>query len=264
MFCKAQTPNEKRTLAKKSVLSPVAFLEKFSVTKKLLTHFGRAATFLPMLKKSTQAAENLPTNLGEALRLRRKDLKLTMQFVADAAGLSVGFISQVERGLTSPSLGSLASIADVLQTDISSFLTQPSAGGQTTHEVSRLTYSVADAAVSYERLSTSFAGSQLHSVLVHEQPGHRMEPISHRGEEMFYIIEGEITVEIEGEVEVLRKGDSIHFDSRRVHSTWNHGAQVASILWCGTMDVFGDAPAPIHKQASANEVSHHSTGDTEQ
>ena len=52
-------------------------------------------------------------SLGEALRARRKGLGLTMQAVADGAGLSVGFISRVERNLTAPSLGSFASIAEV-------------------------------------------------------------------------------------------------------------------------------------------------------
>lgn len=201
-----------------------------------------------MLKNSRENTESMPIDLGDALRNRRKVLGLTMQTVADAAGLSVGFISQVERGITSPSLASLASLADVLQTDITSFLQTPPTSGQTTHEVSRLAYSVNGADVSYERLSTTFPGSKVHSVIVHEPPGHRVEPISHYGEEMFYIIDGEITVEIEGEIEILTKGDSIHFDSRRVHSTWNHSTTSASILWCGTMDVFGDAPAPIHKE----------------
>ena len=214
-----------------------------------------------MLKKQPQDSEPSLPDLGSLLRARRKELKLTMQSVADDAGLSVGFISQVERGLAAPSLGSLASIADVLQTEISSFLRQPSLGSQTTREVSRLAYSVADASVSYERLSTSFADSKLHSVIVHEPPGHRMEPITHRGEEMFYVIDGEITVEIEGDVEVLRKGDSIHFDSHRIHSTWNHTEQSASILWCGTMDVFGDAPAPIHKKASPQEIATYPEGE---
>lgn len=216
-----------------------------------------------MQKKSPQPSERSSPDLGGALRARRKELDFTLQAVADAAGLSVGFISQVERGLTAPSLGSLASLADVLKTDIGSFLKQPSGASQTTREQSRLAYSVADKAVSYERLSSTFPGSQLHSLIVNEAPGHRMEPISHRGEEMFYIIDGEITVEIEGDVEVLRKGDSIHFDSRRVHSIWNHGTQVASILWCGTMDVFGDAPAPIHKEAPVNEATTDPIGDVE-
>lgn len=200
-----------------------------------------------MVKNNAQSGERTPGDLGDALRSRRNKLGLTMQYVADHAGLSVGFISQVERGLTSPSLASLASLAEVLDTDITNFLKQPPPAGQTTHEVNRLAYSVSGADASYERLSTKFSGSKLHSVIVHEPPGHRIEPMSHRGEEMFYIIEGEITIEIEGEAEILSKGDSIHFDSQRVHSIWNHSTKTASLLWCGTMDIFGDAPALIDK-----------------
>lgn len=211
-----------------------------------LTVFALSQYFLVMLKKSRQAEQTTTIELGRALRDRRKQLGLTMQRVADEASLSVGFISQVERGLTSPSLASLVAIAEILNSDISCFLQQPGAD-QTTRKTHRMPYSVAGANVRYERLSTEFAGSQLHSVIVHEPPGHRAEPISHRGEEMFYIIDGELTVEIDGEIEILRKGDSIHFDSRRVHSTWNHTTRTASILWCGTMDVFGNTSALNHK-----------------
>ncbi len=172
-----------------------------------------------------------------------------MQAVANAAGLSVGFISQIERGLSAPSLASLAGITEILEMPRGSFLVQPDAGDMTRSK-GREVYSVPGAAASYERVSSTFTGSQLHSVVLHEPPGHRSEPISHKGEEMFFILEGEITVEIEGDKEVLRKGDTIHFDSTRVHSTWNHGIVTASILWCGTMDVFGDAPSPIHKISS--------------
>lgn len=205
--------------------------------------------------------DSMPIELGDALRLRRKELGLTMQAVADEAGLSVGFISQVERGITTPSLGSLASLAQVLQTEMSDLLPQSPSADQTTHKSSRPVYSVAGADILYERLSTTFPDSQLHSVIVHEPPGYRVEPITHRGEEMFFIIEGEITVEIEGDAEILKKGDSIHFNSRRVHSTWNHTAHSASILWCGTMDVFGDAPAPIHKDSPEVLNPNNSTGD---
>lgn len=172
-----------------------------------------------------------------------------MQRVADEAGLSVGFISQVERGLTAPSLGSLATIARVLDLRLSDILDQPDGDAETTRQKARRQFGVPGAPLSYERISTAFQGSQLHSVIIHEPPGHRTEPISHEGEEMFFILSGAITVEIEGNVEVLSEGDTIHFDSRRTHSTWNHSDKPASILWCGTMDVFGDAPSPIHKRA---------------
>lgn len=200
-----------------------------------------------MLKNQKRLDEIV--ELGKSIRSRRKELKLTMQAVADAAGLSVGFISQVERGLTAPSLASLVGISEILDLPLNDFLTQPSAGDMSRQQA-RISYSIPGADVSYERVSTTFPGSQLHGVIVHEPPGHRSEPISHKGEEMFFILNGEITVELEGARTVLRQGDTIHFDSTRVHSTWNHGTETASILWCGTMDVFGEAPAPIHKITS--------------
>ena len=200
-----------------------------------------------MLKKQTFSKIKTEIDLGVKLRRCRKNAKLTMQFVADNAGLSVGFISQVERGLAAPSLSSLRSIAGVLGIPISQFLEQPSSN-DTTREKDRVNYSVGAGVLSYERLSVQFPGSSLRSVIVHEPPGHRNEPISHEGEEIFYIIHGEITVEMEGVRTVLRRGDSIHFDSRKIHSTWNNTTETASMLWCGTMDVFGeDTTNPIHK-----------------
>ncbi|MGP1357549.1 cupin domain-containing protein, partial [Roseicyclus sp.] len=140
------------------------------------------------------------------------------------------------------------------QTPMGAFLTQPEMAGGTTRRDDRATYSVDASGPSYERLSTKFPGSQLCSVIFHEPPGHRSEPISHRGEEMFFVLAGEVTVEIEGRIEILRPGDSIHFASTRVHSTWNHTDEPVSILWCETMDIFGDAPGPIHNSASVNEA----------
>lgn len=215
---------------------------------------------LVMVKNAPPQAKS--KTLGPALRERRKALGLSMQAVADAAGLSVGFISQVERGLTAPSLSSLAGIAEVLQTPISEFLSQPSGVENMTRQRDRVTYAVDASDLTYERISSKFDGSKLYSVIVHEAPGHRGEPISHRGEEMFFVLAGEVTVEIEGKREILRAGDSVHFDSTRVHSTWNHTTETVSILWCGTMDIFGEAPKPIHNSASVNGgIQTHPTGE---
>ena len=181
--------------------------------------------------------------LGIRLRDRRKALKLTLQDVADGAGLSVGFISQVERDLTIPSLSSLASIAGVLEMPVSDFLSQPEGRTPHTRSAKREVYSLHAKSLQYERLSSSFPGSLLNSVIVHEPPGHRSEPISHEGEEMFYVLAGEITVEVEGEATVLAKGDSIHFDSTRRHSSWNHTAGTVTILHVCTLNVFDDTPS---------------------
>lgn len=67
------------------------------------------------------------------------------------------------------------------------------------------------------------------------------------------MLDGEITVELEGARTVLQRGDSMYFDSRKTHSTWNHTDKTVSMLWCGTMDVFGeDTPNPMHHGTSKN------------
>lgn len=181
-------------------------------------------------------------SLGARLRQRRRELGLTLKEVAVGAGLSVGFISQIERGITTPSLSSLASVARVLGSDVSQFLAQPSGDVPLTRHNQREIYTVGDKSMSYERLSAAFPGNVLRSVIIHEGPGHRSEPIAHEGEEIFYILAGAITVEVDGERTILETGDSIHFPSNLRHSTWNHTDQETTILHTCTMDVFGDGP----------------------
>jgi transcriptional regulator with XRE-family HTH domain len=184
--------------------------------------------------------------LGARLRARRKALGLTMQKVADDAGLTIGFISQIERGLASPSLSSLAAVSRVLDMDTGELFAQPPSPGAITTAGSRPVYGLDPAAMTYERISSSFPGNTLRAVLIHEAPGHRSEPIRHEGEELFYILQGALTVEIEGQRQILRAGDSIHFASTRVHSSWNHTDQPTTILHVCTMDVFGDGARAEH------------------
>lgn len=69
---------------------------------------------------------------------------------------------------------------------------------------------------------------------------------------MFYVISGALTIEIEGKVEILNQGDSLHFDSTKTHTCWNHTNGITSLLWCGTLNIFGDAPSPIHLVSALN------------
>lgn len=198
------------------------------------------------LQPEPDVANDSRAALGTRMRDRRKALGLTLQSVADEAGLTAGFISQVERGLTAPSLSSLTAISRVLGLDPGEFLVQPSDPGPMTRAGDRPVYGFDTSKMGYERLSSSFPGNVLRAVLIHEAPGHRTEPIRHEGEELFFILSGALTVEIEGQRHVLNAGDSIHFASTRVHSSWNHTGQVATLLHTCTMDVFGDARRAAH------------------
>jgi transcriptional regulator with XRE-family HTH domain len=188
----------------------------------------------------SQKAVAAPDPLGTRLRDRRQFLGLTLKEVADEAGLSVGFISQIERGITLPSLSSLVSVCHVLKSDVGNFLTQPRGDKQVTRHDERPHYALGADTISYERLSAAFPGNVLRSIIVNEPSGHRMEPMTHEGEEMFYVLEGSVTAEVDGKRTVLEPGDSIHFPSTMKHSIWNHMSTHAKLLWVGTMDLFGD------------------------
>jgi transcriptional regulator with XRE-family HTH domain len=189
-----------------------------------------------------QKAETVHAPLAKRLRDRRKQLGLTLKEVAEKAGLSVGFISQIERDITTPSLSSLVSVSRVLGVEVGEFLSQPRGDVPLTRHDKRDVYAIGGNTVSYERISSAFPGNVLRSVIIHEPPGHRGEPIAHDGEEMMFVLDGAITVELDGRRHILEAGDSLHFPSSQTHSTWNHMTRGATILWVGTMDVFGEDP----------------------
>ena len=193
-----------------------------------------------MAGMAAASQQDVKSSLGQRLRRRRKQVGLTLKEVADAAGLSVGFISQIERDITTPSLSSLVSVARVLDVEVAEFLSQPRGDVPLTRHDQRSIYAISENSLTYERISTTFPGNILRSVIVHEPPGHRGEPIAHDGEEMIFVLDGAITIELDGELSILEATDSIHFQSSRTHSTWNHTDRPATLLWVGTMDVFGE------------------------
>ena len=60
-------------------------------------------------------------NIGEKIKAKRQSLGLTQSELADRAELSKGFISQLERDLTSPSIATLTDILECLGTDLQEF-----------------------------------------------------------------------------------------------------------------------------------------------
>ena len=198
-----------------------------------------------MEQRTSQAPQDAAGqgSLAARLRRRRRQLGLTLKEVASGAGLSVGFISQIERGITVPSLTSLIAVCRTLKVEAGSFLNPPKVATPFTRREHRPVYGLggeSGKAVSYERLSASFPGNVLKSTIIHEPPGHRSEPMSHEGEEIFFILQGALTLEVDGECMVLEAGDSAHFPSVRTHTMWNHTGEPTTILHTCTMDVFGD------------------------
>jgi transcriptional regulator with XRE-family HTH domain len=178
--------------------------------------------------------------MGQRLRERRKQLKLTLNDVSSQTSLSTGFISQIERGITTPSLSSLANVCRVLDLDVGEFFNFKQPAKQDDPHLLFGLGKVSPDVVTYERLSASFPDNVLRSTFIHEPPGLRSEPMSHEGEEIFYVVSGELTLEIDGETFLLRQGDTAHFPSTKVHQTYNHTNQTTIVFHVCTMDVFGE------------------------
>lgn len=193
-----------------------------------------------MLKNMNKRTIEDPADLGNKLRQRRKELGLTLEAVAKQAGVTTGFISQVERNITSPSLASLTAMADALGAHIADFFDPPPKPAETSRAEMRELYASPGGGFDFERLSTSFDGSTLNGVLVYHPPGFVIEEMVHEGEEFYYVIKGALTLTIDGVRTVLGAGDSIHFSSLRPHSVQNETSETVTVLVVNTMDLFGE------------------------
>jgi transcriptional regulator with XRE-family HTH domain len=182
--------------------------------------------------------KSLGERLGRELRRRRRMLDKTMQDVAREAGLSVGFISQVERGLSSPSLASLSSIAKALSASIEDFVATPEPSSVVSRQAVRVSYSVGTGGRAYEHIGRGFDGALLNACIVHIPLGHKGQRATHEGEEFIYLLKGRMRYELDGEIHVLGPHDTIHFQSGQPHQSENIGDEPATELWVGTMKLF--------------------------
>lgn len=186
--------------------------------------------------------------LGERIKARRKELGLTLQQLATRSGLSAPFISQAERDLTIPSLVSLLALADGLEVDVRDFMRIPD-DGNVVHRGSKPRRIVVDSPVQYFDLSSQVANRQLDVILMRIPPGH-VFPIDQRnGEDVLYLLEGELHATAGRTKTVLKAGDSMHFDSRLPHSARNKSDREAVLLYIGTPSVFTAKPGGRGKRS---------------
>lgn len=171
---------------------------------------------------------------GGRIRDLRRQTGLTLQALADEAGISVGFLSQVERNKATPSLGTLASLAAALDVEIDVFISNTRHADSVTRANSRPQFALTDSSLHYERLSTVLPGGTLSSLIVHIPHGYTSESVSHVGEEIIVVLEGRIRQTLGKAFFDLEIGDSFHFMGDTPHAFANVGDGPARLLWTGT------------------------------
>jgi transcriptional regulator with XRE-family HTH domain len=185
-----------------------------------------------------QANTQIQPKIGALIRALRRKLQLTLYDISAAAGISVGYLSQVERDQATPSLGTLAQIARSLDVGMDYFISTPSAEDSLTRASERQKFSVDGSSVSYERIAADFAGNILSSFILNIPSGYHSETVSHEGEEILYVLEGVLSHTLDGLKMELEPGDSLHFRGSRPHSWWNDSGKTVRVLWTGTLPLF--------------------------
>ncbi|QPF83487.1 cupin domain-containing protein [Bradyrhizobium genosp. L] len=210
---------------------------------------ARPATARRIAKRPVKKAAEPPMDLAVGRRIRdlRRAKAMSLETIAARTKLSIGFISQIERGLSSPSLRVLATLADVLGVGIAAlFGAAPNddgaANGVVTREVQRAELKLWRTGISKQLLSPAGSESRLNLFLVHLEPGGNTgdEFYTHDGEEAGLVLAGEMTLTVDAETWTLKQGDSFRFASRRPHRFANpaHDAK-AVVLWVNSVTAAG-------------------------
>lgn len=184
--------------------------------------------------------------VGVEIRAMRRAQNMTLNDLAQAASLSVGFLSLVERGQKQPSLDALQRISKALSVEIGwLFPTSPSddpfedayvvrKGFRRRVDYSRLSGTEYLGETDY-LLTPSVDGRLVMTMMQFSPDGHSGDnPLSHEGEETGYVLSGQLTLKVDGQVFVLKKGDSFGFSGEKPHRYLNNGTEDLQIILSNT------------------------------
>lgn len=174
--------------------------------------------------------------LGPRIRDLRKARGRTLAEVAAGTGLTIGFLSQAERGIATPSLSSLSLIAGALGVPMAVFL--DGSAEATAAGAPEPVITLGEHSAIYRRLTGPHADPRLEVLAVRLPPGFRSETSQHQGEEFAYVLSGTVTYVIAGKAHRLAAGQSLHFVADRRHHYENATDDWAEILSVGTMRLF--------------------------
>jgi len=176
-------------------------------------------------------------DLGNQVRSLRKDRGLTLERLSERSGLSIGIVSQIERGRGNTSFATLAQLAHGLDIPVGRLLyvaeqnKSPVVRKDQRRQLDGHGLGVDDGG-HYQLLTPDFTGS-LEVVWVETQPGNDTSatPYRHNGEEFGLVIEGRVVVHLDGVPYELGPGDSIRYDSTVPHWYSNPGPEICRAVW---------------------------------
>lgn len=186
---------------------------------------------------SAAASKPKAKSIGPRLRRLRMQRSLSLGHVARAVGVSIGFLSAIEREQMSASIATLRRLARFYQISILS-LFDPSEANPGRVKPSERKILDAGPGVRMELLSWGNTMMEPHLFRIAPAAGSG-ESYAHEGEEFLYILRGSLEISLaKGERLCLEEGDSFYFESSNEHRWKNPGKKEALVLWVNTPPTF--------------------------
>jgi quercetin dioxygenase-like cupin family protein len=163
--------------------------------------------------------------LGEKIREKRLEIGLNIKDLAEHTGLTPGFISQLERGLSEPSISTLRNIANSLGVAVFYFLLDDLNINNVVKKDQRRQLKFHNSQLTFELLSPDL-NRQMEMFRAELLPGQAScdEPHPHTGEEVIHVLKGTMQMQVADDYFVLEEGDTIHFNPGKAHRIVNVGS----------------------------------------
>jgi DNA-binding transcriptional MerR regulator/quercetin dioxygenase-like cupin family protein len=198
-----------------------------------------AAAIVELLRregKARPAADGSAGAIGSHLRQLRAKRRLSLAEVARTVGISVGFLSALERSQMSGSVATLRKLARFYKTNILDFF---DATGKSSRQVQPAQRKVLEAGPGVRMELLAWGNTVMEPHLFRVAPGAGSgDSYSHEGEEFLYILRGALQITLENEEYRLKAGDSFYFESATPHRWKNSGRGEAWLLWVNTPPTF--------------------------
>lgn len=176
-------------------------------------------------------------DIGKKLKELRLQNDLTLGDLASRSELTKGFLSQVERNLTTPSIATLEDILEALGTNLSEFFHE--------EEEQQIVFSTQDFFVDeqedyqIEWVIPNAQKNRMEPILLTLKPHKKSQILSaHQGEEFGYILKGSVTLLQENKRYRLKSKETFYLDGSKSHYLYNHTNIEAKILWITTPPMF--------------------------
>jgi len=198
-----------------------------------------AAAIVELLKR--EGLVRKPTSgsngsIGIHLRQLRQQRGLSLAEVGKAVGLSVGFLSALERSQMSASVSTLRKLTRFYQTNILGFFDSTDSDGRWVPPNKRKVLE-AGPGVRMELLAWGNTVMEPHLFRIAPNAGSG-EAYAHEGEEFLYVLRGEFQISVQEKEYRLKAGDSFYFESATPHRWQNPGGSEAWVLWVNTPPTF--------------------------